>query len=156
MAGILGIDIGGVIIERATEPGDTSFFSGAYLQTPPVSGALESIRELRDGVFGDRIHLVSKCGEAVERKTRHWLEAVDFYDRTDIARINVHFCRKRIDKAPICEELGVTAFIDDRLDVLRHLATVERRILFGGNPPPAAASVEHVATWAGVVELLKA
>ena len=31
---------------------------------------------------------------------------------------NVHFCYKRADKAPICKELGITAFIDDHPGVL--------------------------------------
>jgi hypothetical protein len=33
----------------------------------------------------------------------------------------VLFCRQRHEKAAICRELGLTHFIDDRLEVLSHL-----------------------------------
>ncbi|WUJ72316.1 hypothetical protein OG809_03410 [Kribbella soli] len=42
----LGIDIGRVIIDGSSGPGDTSFFSGdtaAMLRTPAVPGAFEAI-----------------------------------------------------------------------------------------------------------------
>jgi hypothetical protein len=34
---------------------------------------------------------------------------------------NIHFCDEKWQKAIICEKLGINYFIDDRMDVLRHL-----------------------------------
>jgi hypothetical protein len=43
----------------------------------------------------------------------------------------VLFCRQRHEKAAICRELGLTHFIDDRLEVLSHLlGTVPHLYLF--------------------------
>ena len=73
MKRVLGIDIGGVIIKSAEAAGDTSFFSSAYLETPPVEGAIDSIKTLYEGLFDGEVYLISKCGEGVQRKTLDWL-----------------------------------------------------------------------------------
>src|SRR6185369_12095724 len=84
-----------------------------------------------------------------------------FFDRTGIPPGHVHFVRERLDKAPVCQRLGVTHFVDDRLDVLAHLETVEHRYLFTGGradqerpeDPPGWATV--AATWADLAEVLR-
>ncbi len=126
----LGVDIGGVIIEGASASADTSFFSDNYLMTPALPGAVEALRRLHDERFGEDIFLVSKCGARTERKTREWLDHHRVYARSGLAPERLHFCRKRQDKAPICRDLGITHFIDDRLEVLGYLETVPRRFLF--------------------------
>ncbi len=66
--------------------------------------------------------MVSRCGPETERRTLLWMEHSSFHDLTGIPRERVHFVRERRDKAPVCEELGVTHFVDDRLEVLGYLA----------------------------------
>ncbi|GJL95768.1 MAG: hypothetical protein DHS20C05_21730 [Hyphococcus sp.] len=127
----LGIDIGGVIITKIDPNSDTSFFSGAFLETPPEQEAFSTIRDLRERAFGDEIYIVSKCGPSVEKKTREWLEHHQFWEVTGVPSRNLHFCRTRAEKAPICEALGIQVFVDDRIDVLAHMKTVNTRILFG-------------------------
>lgn len=124
----LGIDIGGVIIDRVADDSDTSFFGGRYLETPAVPDAFAVIAALRPGF--ESVYLVSKCGKNTERKTREWLAHTGFHETTGVPAENVHFCRQRHEKAPICESLGITHFVDDRLEVLAYLASVERRFLF--------------------------
>ena len=126
----LGVDIGGVIIEGASASADTSFFSDNYLMTPALPGAIEALRRLSDERFGENIFLVSKCGARTEQKTREWLAHHLVYARTGLAPERLHFCRKRQEKAPICRDLGITHFIDDRLEVLGYLETVPQRFLF--------------------------
>jgi len=124
---ILGVDVGGVIIDRQADGTDTSFFSKNYKRTPAVEGAFETLARLA-GSF--EIHLVSKCGETVEGKTRSWLKTNSFHETTGISPDRLHFCRERKDKAAICATLGVTHFVDDRLEVLSYLGSVPHLFLF--------------------------
>jgi len=132
----VGIDIGRVII-NATDPNgrsDTSFLSGGdarAMETPPVPGAFEVIRELVEFYEG-RVWLVSKCGARVQKRSRAWLSHHRCYERTGMTRAQLRFCPKRPDKAIHCRQLRLTHFVDDRLDVLRHLRGVtDNRYLFG-------------------------
>lgn len=125
-----GVDVGGVIVDRINDNTDTSFFSDNYLATTAVPGAFDALARLVAGRFGDQVFIVSKCGSRVEAKTREWLAHHDFYTRTGIAAEHLHFCRRRPDKAGICERLGITHFIDDRLEVLGYLGTVPDLYLF--------------------------
>jgi hypothetical protein len=150
----LGIDIGRVIIGPVDDDGkaDTSFLSGTLdqaLETLPAPGAFDSIARLADR-FGGAVWLVSKCGPRVQEKTRRWLERWRFWDVTGVPAGHLRFCLERPQKAQHCLELGITHFIDDRLDVLEHLrAFVPWLYLFGAerrrSPPPDW--VIPVITW---------
>ena len=131
---LLGVDIGGVLIDRVAKGADTSFFADNFLETPEVAGAFDALKLLGTGAFGARIYLVSKCGPRIEGRTRLWLEHKGFHSITGVPPERVHFCRERKDKAPICAQLGVTHFVDDRLDVLDFLETVDRKYLFQPRP----------------------
>ena len=147
----LGVDIGRVIIGGGVVPGssDTQFFSGdtaRMLATPAVPGAFETLARLVPR-FG-QVWLVSKCGERVRRHTRQWLDHHDFAARTGIPRDNVRFCFKRPDKAVHCAELGITHFVDDKLDVHQVLrGIVPHRYLFGPQRTPPPTWVQHTPTW---------
>ncbi len=130
MQEILGVDIGGVIIDRANDSMDTSFFKDRYLEAMAVVGALETLKRLSAERFGGRVFLVSKCGPRTEECTRHWLGHLRVYELLGIPIDHVHYCRERHEKAPICEKLQVTHFVDDKLEVLGYLKSVEYRYLF--------------------------
>ena len=128
---ILGIDLGGVVIDRVNDGTDTSFFGDNYLETTAVPGAIKAIRKLGDSRFGDNIWIVSKCGPRIQTRSLDWLEHHRFYERTGIRSDRVVFCRERVQKAPICWELGITDFIDDRPDTLIPMRMiVDGRFLF--------------------------
>ncbi len=126
----IGIDIGGVLIRPAREGGDTSFFSSGYLETPMVDGAFEAVARLNKTLFVDRVYLVSKAKSGTARKTIEWLAHHGFHEQTGVPLERVRFCEERAEKAIIAKRLRLTAFIDDRLDLLMHLKDVEMRILF--------------------------
>lgn len=154
----LGIDIGRVIIEPGDGDQDTSFLGGSdedAMRTPPSHGALETIAELVQA-FEARVWLVSKCGPRIQDRTRMWLAHWRFHERTGLPRHQLRFCRKRPEKAPICAELGLQAFIDDRPDVLAPMAgIVAWRYLYGPQRRPAPAELVWVPDWAAVrAELL--
>lgn len=126
----LGIDIGGVLIRPARESGDTSFFSSGYLETPMVDGAFEAVALLNNGPYAQRVHLVSKAKSGTARKTVEWLAHHRFHELTGVPLERVHFCEQREEKAIIAKRHNLTAFVDDRIDVLQHLKGVATRILF--------------------------
>ncbi|GAA3916411.1 hypothetical protein [Actinoplanes auranticolor] len=148
----LGVDIGRVIIGGGTVPGsnDTQFFSGdtaRMLATPAVPAAMATLARLVP-LFG-QVWLVSKCGERVQHHTRQWLDHHDFAARTGIPRDHLRFCLKRPDKAVHCTELGITHFVDDKLDVHQALrGIVPHRYLFGPQRTPPPGWVQHTPTWA--------
>lgn len=156
----LGVDIGGVLIEPADDDADTSFFGAHYLRTPMVDGAFDALGAL--GPAFDEVHLVSKCGESTERRTREWLAHHDLTARTGIPVERVHFCRTRPGKAPIARRLGLTHFVDDRLEVLGYLDSVPHRYLFRPRRAEVAAHaallprVHPVGSWAELADLLRA
>jgi hypothetical protein len=140
----LGVDIGRVIIDGAHHPegGDTAFFTGdtaRLWRTPAMADVFDVLPRLVDH-FGGRVWLVSKCGDRVAGRTRSWLEHHRFAERTGIPLDRVRFCRRRVDKAVHCAELGITHFIDDRPEVHEALnGIVAHRYLFGrqaGATPP--------------------
>ncbi|MEU7908872.1 hypothetical protein [Actinoplanes sp. NPDC049118] len=147
----LGVDIGRVIIGGGVVSGssDTQFFgsdTARMLATPAVPGAFDALSRLVPRFEG--VWLVSKCGERVQRRSRQWLDHHDFWARTGMSRHNVRFCLARPDKAVHCAELGITHFVDDRLDVHRALrGVVAHRYLFGPQPAPPPDWVRHTATW---------
>src|SRR5689334_22627413 len=109
---ILGIDVGGVIISREGDGGDTSFFSDNYLRTPSTKDCFEALS--RTVPKFDHTFIISKCGANVQRKTLEWMTANYFFHHTGIQRQNIFFCKARPEKAGIAERLGVTHYIDDR------------------------------------------
>lgn len=156
----LGIDVGGVLVDRVAEGEDTSFFGNRPMETPPVEGCEEAVRELLE-LFGHCVFIVSKAGPKIADLTRKWLGQRELVGPQGISPAAVHFVRKRPDKHPVCERLGITQFIDDRLDVLNHLVSVDRRILFtgglGANPVPIDLPLRSVVTldsWPRVVDWL--
>lgn len=153
----LGIDIGRVIISDVEGGDDTSFLGSSEaeaMRTPPARGSLETIAALVEA-FEGRVWLVSKCGPAVQARTRRWLEIKRFHARTGLPAAQVRFCRQRHEKAPICASLGLQAFIDDRPDVLAAMVgVVPWRYLFGPQRRPVPADVTWVRDWEAVAAQL--
>lgn len=138
----LGLDVGGVLMDRANDQTDTSFFSDNYLKTTPTAGMFEAVTALV-ARFKGRAHIVSKCGKRVQARTLDWLGHHRFYERTGLPRGNVHFCPDRKGKAPICARLGISHFVDDKLEVLSYLATVPRQYLFSPSDDEIARYANH-------------
>ncbi len=150
----IGIDIGRVIIGPVLNGrADTSFLGSRLedaIHTPPAPGALAGVAKLVEGTDG-QAWLVSKCGPAVQAKTRAWLDHHEFWARTGMPRSHLRFCLKRPQKALHARELHLTAMIDDRVDVLVHLDGIVRdRLLFGEQDRAAPAWATPVLDWAGV------
>jgi hypothetical protein len=148
---VLGVDIGGVLIDRVADGTDTSFFSARFLETPAVTDGFATLARLGRR-FGDGIHLVSKCGAATQEKTRRWLAHHRFTEITGVPMEHVHFCLTREAKAPICERLGVTCFVDDRYNVLSFMKTVPQRYLFQPRDHDREQARREAPEWVRVVD----
>lgn len=137
---MLGIDVGGVLVPHQSGRTDTSFFGARPLETPAVEGALDGLRQLVE-LFDGRVAVVSKAGSRMAELTTRWMWSNEVFGKTGLDPNALHFVRTRPDKGPICFSLGVTHFIDDRLDVLEALPSVASRYLFTGGragaPSPA-------------------
>jgi hypothetical protein len=151
----LGVDVGRVIMCPADSDGrpDTSFLDAsdeAALDVPPSPWLMETLPALVR-LFGARVFIVSKAGKRIERLTRLWFEHRGFCELTGIAPEHLHFCRRRNEKRAHADALGLTHFIDDRLDVLSFLrGGVPNLFLFGAQAQPIPDWVTHVADWRAV------
>lgn len=118
----LGIDIGNVIINhRLIDKNDKTLLEKHYSTIPAVDGVFDAIKKLNKEKFHGDIFLISKCTPWAQEKILAWLKDNDFYGKTGVEQGNVYFCRERHEKEKICRELGVTHFVDDRLEVLSHM-----------------------------------
>jgi hypothetical protein len=150
----LGVDFGRVI-NGASSPhdDDTVFLSGGFeaaMRTPAMPGAFEVLARLVT-LFDGRVWIVSKCGERIRERTLQWLDYNNFWATTGISPDNARFCHKRPQKALHCEQLGITHFIDDRVDVLVYLRDiVDNLYLFGPQEQAAPVWVTATPTWQDV------
>jgi hypothetical protein len=155
VAPVLGVDIGRVIIEG--DGPDTNFLRGSEaeaMRAPSMAGAFEALKRLCQ-LFEKRVWLVSKCGPKVQDRTRKWLDRHRFFQETGIPYGQLRFCRDRKEKAPICAELGVGLFVDDRLDVLDAMAgVVPFRFQFGAVEAPVG--IVAVRTWVEAEQAISA
>lgn len=156
----LGLDFGRVIMGAMIQgKADTSFLGSRLedaIMSPETDGVFEAVKRLVEE-FEGRVWIISKCGPSVQKKTRAWLEHHRFGQRTGWDSEKLRFCLQRPEKADICRELGVTHFVDDRLDVLQAMsAVVPHRYLFGEQAPELRipGDVIHVLNWKSTVERL--
>ena len=118
---VLGVDIGNVIINnRLNDPEVVTVDEVVYAAFPPSEGVFEALKKLTE-YFNGEVHLISKCTEWAQVQILLWLTSHDFYAQTGIKPEHVHFVRKRNEKDAACRELGITHFIDDRLEVLSYM-----------------------------------
>lgn len=140
----LGIDVGGVLTKKGGSDADTFLFGPNYLNAPAVDGAIEAINALNTSQFAGNMWIISKCGHKVQCRTREWLKArnIDLI----IPENKWFFCKKRHEKAPIAKDLGITHFIDDRLEVLSYMTSVRNRYLFQPEKHEVEPRKEHLSS----------
>jgi hypothetical protein len=162
--GILGVDVGGVIIDFIPYGSDSplSFSGDNYLQTPEIPGAIESLQKLNEGRFSGNIFLVSRFGPQGPERVQKWLKNKDFQNITGIPKDHLYQCAERHEKRPIVEKLGITHFVDDRAEILADLVgLVPHRYLFqeldenGEEFADVLSRVTFVKTWRELLDILR-
>src|SRR4051812_19707923 len=77
---VLGLDIGGVIVDYAETTSGATLNGAEWLVSSVVPVAMEGIATVVDQRFHENVYLVSKAGPKMESRTRVWLEHIDFFD----------------------------------------------------------------------------
>jgi len=148
----LGVDFGRVINDASSHPSgdDTSFLQGSddeMLATPAMKGAIDSLTRLVLS-FDGRVWIVSKAGPRIQDNTERWLAHQDFFVKTGMPPSNLRFVRRRVEKVGQCQQLGITHFVDDRVEVIEALTgVVPHRYLFGPQDRPSPQDAIGVLTW---------
>lgn len=128
--------------------------------TTPLPNALNGLRKLVHSGGFDKIYVVSKVSFIGKYVALFNFWRFDFYNRTGIPRSNIYFCRHNRDKGIICEELGITDFVDDRLEVLNYLSSVEYLYAFDPRKrefkkyPDILKKATIVKSWDELISLL--
>lgn len=157
-----GIDVGGVLIDRVKgDDSDTSMFSDRYLETPEVPDAIDTLAKLGAGRWKGNLFIVSKAGNRMRAKTMEWLGHRKFWERTGMLPEQAFFTYTRQEKAPIAKQLGLTHFVDDRLEILASLGGICKNLyLFRGGEKEIAPfkkflpRVVEVTEWKALGEIL--
>lgn len=119
----IGIDIGGVL----TREGDPNYRGSLdeWDSTWEADGALDAVRKITETFGPSNTFLVSKVrpGGAMHRRMEQWLhEEIMFCQETGLPKENIIFVRA-VDgpegKGVACEKLGISHFVDDKLEVLK-------------------------------------
>lgn len=128
----IGLDFGGVVVvSKPRIPGEDTKLLATDGDEAAQPGMFDAVRTLVATAHG-AVWIVSKAGPGMQERTLGWMDAVDFHTRTGLARDHVHFCRERSEKKPICSELGITHFVDDRIHIMQILrGSVPNLYLFG-------------------------
>jgi hypothetical protein len=162
-AEILGVDVGGVILDFLRHLDSELAFSGPrYLETPEIPDAIDSIARLNTGRFESRVYLVSKYLGDGPNRILEWLHERRFFEKTGIPPERFHPCKERHEKMPIARDLGITHFVDDRAEVLSYLQGVVPHLYLFQDLDEGAdeyqrirAEASHVESWKDLYELLK-
>lgn len=158
---VWGIDIGNVIIDsRNLDSKIEKVDEVVYATFPPTEGVFEAIKIINDK-FSGRVYLISKCSEWAKTQIQLWLENHNFYSRTGVSKEKVYFVQERKDKDIICRKLGVTNFVDDRLEVLSYMIeSTPNLFLFDPNQEETdqfkdfLPKVTVVKTWKDIIDLI--
>ncbi|CAJ1966048.1 unnamed protein product [Cylindrotheca closterium] len=112
----IGIDFGETI-GRVEDHADSA---GAY----PYS--LEMIRHLVFQFGSDHVFIVSKAGPQMQQRISQWLKDATFFQKTNMKRSNLIFCRQYLDKVAIVEKLQISVFFDDNFKVVSSLSKLKQ------------------------------
>lgn len=125
----VGFDLSRVVIEGNAKR-HPDFVSNGNVFLPQSLDTLAALTQC--GV--NRVFIITRAkSDDEERRVWQWFIRHSFYFRTGIPANNVLFCRKRSEKRELCEQHGIDIFVDDRLEVLAHIAdVVPQLVLFQG------------------------
>lgn len=151
---IFGTDIGGVLAP-SIHPSQVDFVDQAMLrQLLPRPNAFRVISRIANELLQpNSVYVVSYCDQQTEQHSRLWLKIHDFHEITKIPEGNLFYCRERRHKNIICQELGITDFVDDNIKVLLGLETVTTKFLFrhkDKNKKPKDINIQEVWSWTDI------
>lgn len=143
---ILGVDIGGVLISKN------------FPSPHEVPKAFESLKEIKENNFFDRIVVISHCWNICRPALFKWLDSRQFWSRSGVHHSSVHLCSFRSSKRKLCQKFGVTHFLDDRLSILMSLEGImkERYLFYPTYVPWLPAHIQQIFSWKHFLRVLRA
>jgi hypothetical protein len=131
---IPGVDLGGVVIQDRPRPRSSSWNRSQDLTLPEIDHAFDAIEYFVR--LGRMPYVVSSGGEDVIAVRRQWLGKHRFFERTGMSLGRLKWCGSRDDKQHFLAHLGITHYVDNRVEVALALdpAVVPRVYLL--NPDP--------------------
>jgi len=150
MKEVLGIDFGNTIVHNVKGDKISAGQTG-LTEVRDFENAFNCIIRLIDERFGaENVHLISKVSPTGEARVREWLRSHDFAI-TGFNMDNMHFCRERHEKGPICKKLGITHMIDDRPEVMMSCSgIVPFKLLFRPSPQELETFKVQLSNMTGV------
>lgn len=115
----IGFDIGNVVSK--VNMYSLRYFDSRYLEIPLREGAVETLIEVVKKYSPKNVFLISKCSPLFMRRTNEWLTAKMFFEITGIFEGNLLYCAHVADKAQIARTFGLSAFVDNDENVLKHM-----------------------------------
>lgn len=109
---ILGVDCAGVLF---------------YPYGKSVTGAIQNLQKLTQENRFDEIYLISRVNFLGRVLFPLYLNRLHFWEQTGIPKDHLYFVNYDSDKVSICEDLGITDFVDNSYSVLRHMVGVVDR-----------------------------
>lgn len=123
----------------------------ATLAASPVTGALAAIAGLDLELF-----IISARRLPSVRYAQSWLDEHRVYDHIPAERI--FFCGDELEKRQHCQRLGLQAYLDDKINVLRQLPITVRRALLDSHDIAGRLrsqdEIKVVPDWSGFLELI--
>lgn len=140
---IVGTDLGGSIIDKAGENSRETFLGPQYLMTSEVPAVFVTLRAMVEKTRGKdgkcNVYVISACETSLRKKAEWWLEHRQFSQQTGIPPENILFCDSRRAKAAMAAKLGITHFVDDRIEVLSQMPADMEKFLFRPDPTETGA-----------------
>jgi hypothetical protein len=100
-----------------------SLYARLTTEAPPVAGALEYLP-----LLNAEIYIISARRSGNIRYAQDWLLQHGVYNA--VPADHIFFCGSGAEKSGICRRLGVSLYLDDRLNVLELLPDETKKILF--------------------------
>lgn len=156
MKKIFGTDIGGVLAHPVNPLEKDKTDDKSLSEFLPIENSFRVLSRIANDLLKPRdTFVISYCDQETEVISRRWLDIQGFFEITKIPHGNLFYCRERSHKNIICEELGITDFIDDNIKVIQSLETVSKRYLFRTKEKELTIvdpSISIVRSWLDVEE----
>ncbi len=126
---VLGIGVQGPIIPLSPK-GQCLLKDDQDIKLLPVPNAIECLWEI-NGYLNGQVHLLTKCGGALEERIKKWLRHSRFHEKTGIPGARIHYCNSPQDHHTACRAQRITHLLDTHLSVVGTAPVIQRYLLFG-------------------------
>lgn len=129
-----------------------NLYTTSTLEAAPVSRALETIAKLPKETY-----IISARTKETVKFAKEWMTKNKLFDL--IPQERIIFCRNGPEKGPLCEQLKITHFLDDKFSFLKYLPIKTKKILFDEDDVAAeinvSSEIQVVGNWGEFLSLIQ-